>query len=121
MIGLTALTRLTIFKLSRLLKMKAIICQTHDEFEAAGPGAIYPWRFVEKQTEGATGGHIMLKCPGCGEASGMHCREPGTLHPPDQESWELSGLPNAATMSPSINCVGCCGWHGWLRNGEYIT
>ena len=99
--------------------MKAIVCITHDAFEQAGPGAIFPWRFSEKIAEGGRGGHIMLKCPGCGQESGMNCRVPGEPHPPSGQSWELSGLPESPTMSPSINCVGCCGWHGWLKNGEY--
>lgn len=97
--------------------MNAVVCQTHDEFEAAGPGAIYLWRFAEKLAEGGTSGHIMLKCPGCGQSSGMHCRVPGTAHPEGIQSWELSGLQ--PTMNPSINCVGCCGWHGWLKDGIF--
>ena len=100
--------------------MKAVICENRDAFESAGPGAIFLWRFAQKADEGGGGGHIMLKCPGCGQDSGMHCRTPGTPHPPDRQSWELSGLPDAPTMHPSINCVGCCGWHGWLKNGEYV-
>lgn len=100
--------------------MLAVICKNREEFDAAGPGAIFLWRFGDKTVEGGAAGHIMLKCPGCGEESGMHCRLPGTPHPPPpQQSWELSGLPDP-TMNPSINCVGCCGWHGWLKNGEYV-
>ena len=99
--------------------MKAVVCQTNDEFEAAGPGAIFPWWFGVKVSEGGDSGHIMIKCPGCGGESAMHCRKPGTKHPPTGESWELSGLPESPHLHPSINATGCCGWHGWLENGEY--
>jgi hypothetical protein len=99
--------------------MKAVICQTHDEFEKAGHGAIYLWRFSVKLEEGGTRGHIMMKCPGCGHESAMHVRVPGTPHPTIAESWEVSGLPDEITLHPSINAVGCCGWHGWLKNGVY--
>lgn len=97
--------------------MRAVLCQTHDEFDKAGPGAIFLWRFEEKGSHG----HVMLKCPGCGRESAMHCRTPGTPHPDVGASWELTGLLDKPSMHPSINCVGCCGWHGYLKNGEYST
>lgn len=99
--------------------MKAVVCDTHDAFESAGPGAIFGWRYVDKQPEGGASGHIMLKCPGCGGESGMHVRNPGEPHPSGVQSWEISGFPESVTLKPSINCVGCCGWHGLLTNGEY--
>lgn len=35
----------------------------------------------------------------------------------DPQSWELSGTPEAPTLRPSINHVGC--WHGWLTDGVF--
>lgn len=99
--------------------MQAVICKDHDEFESAGAGAVFLWRYAQKCDEGHSGGHIMLKCPGCGREGGMHARNSGVPHPTDRQSWEISGLPDAITLKPSINCVGCCGWHGWLTNGQY--
>lgn len=104
--------------LAGVLPMNATLCQTHDEFEAAGPGAIWLWRFAEKIAAGGDEGRIMLKCPGCGEASSMHCRIAGALHP-EGPSWVLTNVADGITMAPSINCVGCCGWHGWLKGGEF--
>lgn len=61
-------------------------------------------------------GFVMLACPGCGRVSGMTAGYP---KPGTSPSWELSGDPAAPTMAPSINCVGCCKWHGYLRNGVF--
>lgn len=61
-------------------------------------------------------GLLLLACPGCGHVSGMRVGDP---KPPRSPSWLLNGDPNAPTCSPSINCVGCCGWHGYLRNGVF--
>jgi hypothetical protein len=99
--------------------MRAVICDTHDAFEAAGNGAIFLWRYASKKAEGGNNGHVMMKCPGCGAASGMHVRDEGVPHPPTGASWIISGLQDKATLDPSVNCVGCCGWHGFLKNGEY--
>lgn len=35
------------------------------------------------------------------------------------QSWERSGAPDAPTLRPSINHVGC--WHGWLTDGEFTS
>lgn len=101
--------------------MNATIHETHDEFDAADPGAILLWRYASKKKEGGNNGHIMLKCPGCGQASGMHVRDPGTPHPTNGASWEIIINNGLVTLSPSINCVGCCGWHGYLRDNVYST
>lgn len=98
---------------------EAKLCDTIEEYEAAGPGAIFLWLYAQKVAEGGESGHIMLKCPGCGHSSGMHVRNPGSPHPPNTASWEISGLPKAITFHPSINCVGCCGWHNWLQAGIF--
>lgn len=64
---------------------------------------------------------IVVACPGCGRVSGMAVYGPGE---PKQESpsWELThpiNEPDKWTLSPSVNCVGCCGWHGWLKEGTF--
>lgn len=99
--------------------VNAVICANRDEFDKAGPGAIFLWRFAEKIFEGGDVGHAMIKCPGCGREGGQHLRKPGTPHPPDRASWEISGLPDKPTLKPSVNCEGCCGWHGYLTDGVW--
>lgn len=56
----------------------AQICKDMDEFQAAGPGAIFLWRpgaiFLWRFGRQVSRGHIMMKCPGCGRESAMHVR-----------------------------------------------
>ncbi len=58
----------------------------------------------------------LLSCPGCGHLSSMRC---GTPKPSPGPSWEVSGTAEAPSLHPSINCIGCCGWHGYLKNGVF--
>lgn len=55
----------------------------------------------------------LIACPGCGYVSGMRCGNP---KPEKSPSWEIV---NATTLKPSINCVGCCAWHGYLTDGVF--
>jgi hypothetical protein len=84
-----------------------------DKYDGSGePGAI-AW-FIPGQI-------IVMACPGCGRTSGM---EVGNPKPAKSPSWLISGfvdLPETVTLSPSVNCTGCCGWHGWLRDGVYVS
>ena len=73
--------------------------------EYAQPGDISP--------EQPAPGYLMLACPGCGRVSGMRVGDSAGLGSP---SWLFTAGP---TLHPSINCVGCCGWHGWLTNGVF--
>ncbi len=59
---------------------------------------------------------MLLACPGCGSVSGMRVGDPKPVPGP---SWHMTGPPDAPTLAPSVNCVGCCGWHGHLRNGAF--
>lgn len=34
--------------------------------------------------------------------------------------WDWDGDRAAPTFSPSINCQGYCGWHGYIRNGRCV-
>ena len=82
------------------------------EFPVSGevpPGGIYP----------KMDGYIGLACPGCGQCSAMRVGNP---KPAESPSWLLTGDksdPTTLTLSPLINCVGCCGWHGYLRGGVF--
>ncbi len=68
---------------------------------------------------GEKGTLMMLACPGCGRVSGMTVGNPK----PDNgngATWLLTGPAESPTLHPSVNCVGCCGWHGWLKNGVFV-
>lgn len=65
-------------------------------------------------------GYMLLACPGCGRVSGMTVGDPK----PDNgngATWRLTGPPESPTLSPSVNCTGCCGWHGWLKSGVFAV
>lgn len=82
---------------------------TTDTWEPGEPGAV---RLLNAET-------LVMACPGCGRVSAMSVGNPKPAKGP---SWLLAGdatKPETVTLSPSINCVGCCGWHGWLRAGIY--
>lgn len=34
--------------------------------------------------------------------------------------WNWDGNKTAPTFTPSINCEGYCGWHGYIRNGRTV-
>jgi len=61
-------------------------------------------------------GYMILACPGCGHVSGMRV---GPSKPDESPSWQLTGPPDAPTLTPSVNCVGCCKWHGFLKAGVF--
>lgn len=63
---------------------------------------------------------LQFACPGCGRFGAISAENP---KPADSPSWKIeSGTLDdvtSLTLSPSIHCVGCCGWHGWLRSGVF--
>ena len=63
---------------------------------------------------------LVFACPGCGQVGGIRV---GEDKPEPSPSWKIeSGKREDAaslTLSPSINCVGCCGWHGYLTAGVF--
>ncbi len=66
------------------------------------------------------GDRLMFACPGCGQWGGVSA---GTPKPAQGPSWQIvAGTlddPATLTLAPSINCIGCCGWHGYLKNGVF--
>ena len=60
--------------------------------------------------------HVAIACPGCGHVSAMHVGDP---KPEKSPSWLMTGPLERLTLAPSINCIGCCGWHGYLVEGVF--
>lgn len=64
--------------------------------------------------------HLLFSCPGCGRPGAIRADHPKSGDPP---SWDVTGGTlddvTTLTLAPSIHCVGCCGWHGFLRNGVF--
>lgn len=40
--------------------------------------------------------------------------------PVPDKVWAWDGNVEAPTLTPSVNCLGGCGWHGHVTNGECI-
>lgn len=59
---------------------------------------------------------MVICCPGCGSLSALPFR------PHEPPSWGWNGDRINPTLSPSVFHTkekGGCGWHGWLKNGQW--
>jgi len=78
----------------------------------AEPGSCYP------DKENTYNDHLLFACPGCGKVGSIPVR-----HPKAKETWDLVAgtisQPDSLTLAPSVHCVGCCGWHGFLCGGNW--
>jgi len=76
------------------------------------PGAI-----EARKHDGALQG-FAFRCPcGCGEEGWLTTVPVG----PDR-GWTFTGTIEAPTLHPSVLNSGMeCRWHGWLRNGEWVS
>lgn len=73
------------------------------------PGAFEFYSSGDREMAG-----MIYVCPcGCGRRGALDFRP----HP--SPSWEWDGNRDAPTLSPSVDHVGH--WHGWLRNGEWVS
>lgn len=63
---------------------------------------------------------LHFNCPGCGMPGSIRVGHP---KPSASPSWDIvSGSrldPTTLTTAPSIHCISCCGWHGYLRSGVF--
>ncbi len=80
-------------------------CELIDGRWHAPPGSMFP-------VEGGGIGGFLIACPGCGQIGSAR----------DGAKWEVTGGSRddvtTLSLSPSIQ-KGCCGWHGYLRNGTF--
>ena len=60
---------------------------------------------------------LVFCCPGCGRRAAINIRP--TREGYSGPSWDMTIDGDGITLHPSINAVGCCGWHGWLRQGMF--
>jgi hypothetical protein len=83
-----------------------------------------PGEFAIRSTQwgsGVVGPRLVFACP---RRPGKLCGVPLQPSPPNVKgcSWQWDGNADAPTILPSIDCRvadGCCGWHGWVRAGEF--
>lgn len=59
-------------------------------------------------------------CPGCSQFGLIRV---GAVKPERTPSWVITrgekGDPTGLSLSPSIHCQSCCGWHGYLTGGVF--
>lgn len=84
------------------------------QFEYTTPGAVYVDRDQTYKD------HLLFACPGCGRMGSIRATSPKDV---GGKSWDIVGGsladPTTLTLAPSIHCVGCCGWHGFLKSGTF--
>jgi hypothetical protein len=59
-------------------------------------------------------------CPRTGKACGGIIIGKGFKPARGAPSWQWDGNVLAPSLTPSINCQGGCGWHGYLTEGEWV-
>lgn len=69
---------------------------------------------------------VSFDCPcGCGERVFVHLSNPTDGGPPragNHPTWKRTGEDfDSLTLSPSIQRVGGCEWHGFVRNGQIVN
>lgn len=91
--------------------MKALLRDTRHEWPDDAPIGTFDI------TDRDDGKFILFICPN-GQRCGVDISEAprGTGDPPE---WGWDGNYDAPTLTPSINCIGGCGWHGFITKGEF--
>ena len=83
----------------------------------AVPETDAPGEFAWRHHDGAP--YLLFVCPKHGNGSpSLYCGvpiAPGRL--PNGAQWHRGADLDRPTITPSINCVGGCGWHGFVTNG----
>jgi hypothetical protein len=74
------------------------------------PGA---FEIIEHADSSSAGVGFICPC-GCGREGYLSFTPPGP-------QWTWDGNREAPTLTPSVQQVGGCRWHGWLRAGEWVT
>ncbi|RWR26801.1 hypothetical protein D2T29_19685 [Sinirhodobacter populi] len=89
--------------------------RVHDIAELRGStrtAGAYDVRVVDGAIRGIT-----FICPcGCGREGYLPARGCGHSH-----EWDISGDIDCLTANPSVQFVGGCLWHGWLKSGEWVA
>lgn len=79
-------------------------------------------------TRGRRAVGVIMDCP-CGNRDPDHrlfvpfdVALDGSPRPPDEKAWARTGdTIETLTLSPSVQRLEACKWHGWIRNGEAVT
>ena len=81
------------------------------------PGACYV-----PPAEGWSPESFCFACPGCAQFGHIRIGNP---KPDRSPSWKIEKGhrqdPASLTLTPSIHCISCCGWHGYLTDGVFTS
>jgi hypothetical protein len=87
-----------------------------DDIDADGlpPGAFEMFEATKDDGKGPVG--MVYVCPcGCGHTGVLDFRRDPVRRP----SWVWDGNRDKPTLHPSVHHIGH--WHGWLRNGVWVS
>jgi hypothetical protein len=90
----------------------------HLPFDFDGEFQPGDFEFHAVTQDGVTGEYLLYGCP---LQKRSMCGVPlkPLANPPYNTGWTFDGNRDAPTLSPSVNCVGGCKWHGWIRAGTW--
>lgn len=91
------------------------ICGNSDEEIPHEPGE---WTIRSQSSRGASGPYLIFGCPLKKGSCGVPLAPSAPL--PNGALWTWDGNTEAPTVSPSINCTGGCGWHGYMKAGTLV-
>lgn len=89
-----------------------------DEVDAEGmPAGAFSFFALYGQPNVIAG--MTFRCPcGCGDVSGIEFDNVPTK-PGDEERWHWNGNREKPTLTPSLDKIDGCRWHGHLTDGEF--
>lgn len=83
-----------------------------DKMTAAGD-----FMFSTPSIAGNSPSNFLFICPcGCGKLRSVPLK-PHAGSP----SWEWNGNKEKPSLSPSVNCLTGCQWHGWITDGVFTS
>jgi hypothetical protein len=90
--------------------------------ERDDPPGTFCWR-MQGPGNGTPGGrYLLFVCPKAPKSPSLYCGVPIRPHVlPNGAGWTHDGNDDAPTLSPSVNCVGGCGWHGFIQAGRMTS
>jgi hypothetical protein len=89
--------------------------------ELPGPGdppGTFCWRQQGPGVGTPGGRYILYVCPHGRGYCGVPIRP---NHLANGAGWTHDGNDDRPTLSPSVNCIGGCGWHGFVTAGEMTS
>ncbi len=91
--------------------MKNVPARRVERFEDLANAGDFLWSFNSSDDPA----RILFVCPcGCGDLTGVPVRpESGGSH------WNWNGDRDKPTLTPSLQRIDSCRWHGFLTDGEF--